>query len=310
MKIYNGLKKIPRSLKGAVVTIGVFDGVHRGHQRILKRVVRRARAARVMSVVVTFEPHPARVLAPRREIPFLTTVEHRLRIIEGLGIDACIVLKFDRRFAALSAERFARDVLGARIGAGCVVVGENFLFGSQQAGAARLAKLGEGLGFCVERVGSLKRGGSAVSSSRIRREIEAGRLGSAAGMLGRPVSVFGTVVRGDARGRILGFKTANINPHHEAIPPSGVYVVFVRLSGKLYKGVLNIGRRPTFYGPRGEDEEPLIEAHIFSFNRNIYGKDLEVRFVRKIRKEKRFVDKDRLALQIRRDAKKAMEVLC
>jgi len=310
MKTYHGLKNIPRSLKGAVVTIGVFDGVHKGHQRILQAAVKAARRKRVKSVVVTFEPHPMRVLAPQKETPFLTTVAHRLKIIGEFGVDACVVLRFDKKFASLSAEGFAQRVLASKIGACKVVVGENFLFGRQQANVARLAELGERFGFCVRRIKLLKHRGHLISSSRIRKEIEAGRIRSAAAMLKRPVSVFGTVVRGDARGRVLGFKTANINPHHEAIPPSGVYAVLGRFGGRRYKGVLNIGRRPTFYGPRGEDKEPLIEAHIFGFNKNIYGRDLEVQFVRKLRMEKKFLDQEKLRRQIRNDAKKAKEVLC
>jgi len=292
------------------VAIGVFDGVHVGHKKVLKAVARQAQQEKTKAVALTFDPHPA-ALGRKRGVPFLMTLQHRLRMIEELGVQACIVLNFNRQFASIGPERFAKKILVDLLAARKVIVGEGFLFGKgRAAGVKQLRDLGKKLGFNVVCIKHAVYKSKPISSTRIRGDIELGCLKDASGMLGRPVSVLGTVAKGDARGRILGFPTANINPHHEAIPPSGVYAVRILFKGRMHKGVLNIGRRPTFYGPQHKDKEPLLEVHIFRFNRTIYKKDIEVRFVEKIRNERKFCNKEKLIVQIERDIKKAQEVLC
>lgn len=320
-----------------VVTIGVFDGVHSGHKRILEKAVAIARRAKAEAVAVTFNPHPLSVLCKKKAPPSLISLKHRLGLIRDAGIDRCVVIDFTKKFAGISAESFVKDILVKKLNAGWIVVGEGFCFGSKRRGDADfLARKGRELGFSVRTVRTLKYKGFAVSSSLIRRSIQAGRLGYSRELLGRPVTILGTVVKGNRLGEIIGFPTANVNPHHEVVPPSGVYAVRVRVrvDRKNYGGVLNIGTRPTFYpecsyssklnfgtpkynpksfyirGGRCKwDKEPTIEVHIFDFSRRIYGKVIEVVFVKRIRSEKRFASTKELAEQIKKDVKQAKKIL-
>ena len=219
-------------------------------------------------------------------------------------MDRCVVIRFNRRFSNLSPERFVKGILVDRLNAARVVVGDNFVFGNGQKGSpATLKRLGRRYDFSVESIKPVKAGSRVISSSHIRHLISMGDLSAAARLLGRPVSVLGTVIHGDKRGRIIGYPTANINPHHESIPRSGVYAVKIKLQNKLFNGILNIGRCPTFKPYK--DAEPTIEVHIFNFKRTIYGRDLEIFFVKEIRRERHFADKQDLIRQIRSDAKKA-----
>ena len=292
----------------SVVTIGVFDGVHLGHCKVIKDLARRGREADLKSVVVTFSPHPIKILRPGYKIPSLISLDHRTRLIKALGVDAVIVLNFTKAVSDLAPEDFVKNILIDRLGASEVFVGENFYFGKgARADAGALKSIAEGLGLKVRVIRPVMVNGQTVSSSRIRRLILKGDLGSASRLLGRPVSVLGTVVAGSKLAKALGYPTANINPHHEVIPPFGVYAVRVSFGGRLYKGVLNIGTRPTFYSPR--DKEPSIEVHIFGFNKRIYGKDLEVLFVKKLRDEKKFASHAGLIRQIEKDALAAHHAL-
>lgn len=308
MKVIRGINKLHLAPKSSVVTIGVFDGVHAGHSEVIGRAVRRAKELGLKSVVITFDPHPAKVLDHASEVPSLISLAHRIKLIESMSPDYLVVLSFSRPLASLPGDSFAKDILAARAGAGEVYVGDNFYFGKGAAsGAPELGRLGRKHGFKVKVVPAVKIAGSRISSSSIRKLIAEGRLDEAEKFLGRPVSVLGTVVSGANLARELGYPTANINPHHEAIPPCGVYAVLVKYGQRLYKGVLNIGFRPTFYAPR--DREEAIEVHIFGFKDTIYGKDLEVFFVKRIRDEARFIDKEGLVRQIRADEMAALKIL-
>jgi len=281
------MKKI---LYPTVVTIGIFDGVHKGHQMILRKVMKEARKLRLKSVAVTFDPHPVKVLYPGAKIPFLISLEHRIKLIKSLGIDNCVVIKFTKEFAKLSPEEFIKYILADKLNIKALVTGEDFLFGFKEKGDARLLKrLSKVYNFKFYSVSPLKIEGERVSSTRIRKAIEKGDLKLASKLLGRPVTVLGTVVKGKAFGRKIGFPTANINPRHESIPPSGVYSVDVALEGKLYRGILNISTHN------------IVEVHIFNFNKNIYGKDIEVIFKQKIRNEKKFNSLQALKRQIQLD---------
>jgi riboflavin kinase / FMN adenylyltransferase len=308
MKVIRGLKHLKRPARGSCVAIGVFDGVHIGHRAVIRKAVGCGRKARLKSIVLTFDPHPAKVIGLRAAVPSLISLGHRIRLIEELGVDRLVVLNFTRALANLSPEKFVKDILISKMGVTSVFVGEDFYFGKKASGnTALLKRLAHKYGFSVSVVRPVKALGSIVSSSRVRRLIVSGRLDEAERLLGRPVSILGTVVGGARIARRLGYPTANINPHHEVIPPSGVYAVKARAGGRLYGGVLNIGTKPTFYAPR--DMEPAIEVNIFGFNKRIYGRDIEVQFVKKLRDEIRFRKVEDLVAQIRKDTALARKVL-
>jgi riboflavin kinase/FMN adenylyltransferase len=308
MKVIRGLRRLEVRPSGSVVTIGVFDGVHIGHRRVISRAVDRARRLRAESVVITFDPHPSKVLSPGYHAPSLISLKHRIRLIGELGADTIVILKFTKALSGLSPEKFARKVLVDAARAREVHVSRNFYFGrAARAGVKELDGLGRKFGFVVRVASPATAAGVAASSSMIRALIRSGKIGAASRFLGRPVSMLGTVVAGARLARELGYPTANINPHHEVIPPSGVYAVMVRFRGGLYGGVLNIGLRPTFYAPR--DREPAIEVHIFGFKGRIYGRDLEVFFVKKLREEIKFGSVTGLTGQIRKDAAAARSAI-
>jgi len=310
------MKKISNlyKVRHPAAAIGIFDGVHRGHQKILKRLVREAARSRTRALVITFFPHPRKVLNPKSKIPSLISLKHRIGLIKDLGVDFFVVIKFTKSIARMAPEDFIQKILIERLNIKMLVVGKSFLFGSKGKGNFNLLKKASRIyGFKLFGVESVKLKGLAISSTRIRKKIEIGDLKDAASMLGRPVTVLGTVARGRGIGKKIGFPTANIDPHHEAIPPSGVYAVDVKIHKKNFKGILNIGTRPTFSQPRtthfvrvrGMDIDPIIELHIFNFKKHIYGKDLEIVFKRKIREERRFSSVEALQRQIKTDVLRA-----
>lgn len=293
----------------SVVTIGVFDGVHIGHRAIIDKVVRRARAAGLKSVVVTFDPHPVKVLNPNHFVPSLISLKHRIELIGGLGVDQVLVMKFNKSLANLSAQKFVDDILIKKLHASHIVVGEDFCFGKgASTDAHKLETLCKERMLSVDIVRQVKKNSQIISSTLIRRMIIDGNLQVASRLLGRPFSILGTVVKGTKFARLLGYPTANLNPHHEVVPPVGVYAVKVIFKRKVYDGVMNIGVRPTFYN-YGHDKEPEIEVHIFNFHERIYGRDLEVIFVRKIRSERKFNTIDSLIEQIKKDSDEAEKLL-
>ena len=308
MELIKGLKALKRQAKGSIVTVGVFDGLHIGHRTIIRKVVTAARKAKLASVVVTFDPHPAKILKSAQKAPSLISLKHRIRLIEELGIDILLVVKFTAPFSRLTPEKFVKNILVDKFRMKEIYTGENFYFGKgAAAGIEMLRGTSRRYGFKVTTVNPIRALGHIVSSSLIRQLILQGSLGEAARLLSRPVSVFGTVVKGSGVARGLGCPTANINPHHEVVPPRGVYAVKERVGKRELRGILNIGFRPTFYGSR--DEEPTIEVHIFDFKGNLYNKDIEVCFVKKIRDERKFESAAALIEQIKRDMKAAQRIL-
>ena len=284
--------------KGSVLTIGNFDGVHIGHRKIIDQLLKEAKAFKLKPVVITFDPHPAKLLKQRGRVLMLSSLQHRLRLLEELGVELCVVIDFNRKFIEKDAESFLRDLLVNKLNMKKLVIGDKFSFGRERLkNAASLRSISKKLGFQVRIIRSKRYKSAAISSSVIRHLIEKGKLNIASRLLARPVSVLGTVIHGRKRGRIIGFKTANIDPHHEAIPPSGVYAVYSRIGKSNYRSVLNIGTRPTF-----NEKDPSIEAHIFGINRDLYGKVIEVSFVKKIRPEKKFENEDILRAQIIKDS--------
>jgi len=312
MKIFYSLKDFAHSgesSKKFAVTLGIFDGVHRGHQKIAKAVLEKAGKKRLSSLLITFDPHPANVLGVSGKLPLLVSLKHRLSLIKGLGFDGVIALYFDRRVSRMTAAVFIKKILG-KIRVKEIIVGKNFFFGRKKSGSLKdLRKFSGIYGYNVSVIDPLCYSGKVVSSTRIRNLILKGDLKGASKLLSRPVTVLGTVVEGRKRGRIIGYPTANINPHHEAIPPSGVYAVKIKLGRKVYKGILNIGIRPTFQKEDASEREPTIEAHIFGFTKNIYARDLEIVFEGKIRDEKKFKSARELKAQIKRDETRARAML-
>jgi len=298
-----GVKKLTREIHYPVATIGMFDGVHRGHQEIIKSVAHYASARNGESVVITFDRHPKNVIE-NRPPSFITSLEHRLKLLERLGVDNTVVLNFDQKLAQMSAEDFVHEVLVSWLGTKCIVLGFNCHFGKGRAGDITLVrKLADKYGFEVYGCPPIVYREQTISSTAIRQAILSGDLEKAEGMLGRPVSILGTVVKKSGRGRTLEFPTANLNLHHEVRPPRGVYGTRVRWAGQDRLALTNIGLRPTFAREElsSEDETLEIEVHILDFKESIYGKDLEVQFLFKIRDEVTFKTADELKSQIERD---------
>ncbi|MBA4422640.1 MAG: riboflavin biosynthesis protein RibF [Syntrophus sp. (in: bacteria)] len=306
MDVIRGSENIPADLRGAVVTIGNFDGVHLGHQSVFRRLVAEAHEEERPAVVISFEPHPKMVLHPeRRPFYLITSPEEKIRHISNLGIDAFILIPFSQDYARTTAEEFIHDVLWERLRIRKIIIGHDYTFGRGKEGnEAFLTASGSRLGFEVEVLSAFKIGDTTISSTRIRRAILAGEVRYAASLLGRPYNLAGEVIFGRHRGVSLGFPTANIRPNKELVPPSGVYAVEVILEGNRHKGVLNIGFNPTF-----ADQKLSIEAHIFDFNENIYGKILDVLFVERLRGEIRFAGPGELIAQIGRDIARVREIL-
>ena len=309
MKIIKGFKNISGIKGGSILAIGVFDGVHIGHQRIIKQIVKRAKKIGAKSVVLTFDPHPLKVLAAGSFVPSLISLKHKARLIEALGADYLVIISFTKAFSRVSPKAFVKKILVDKLSVKEIYASKDFYFGRGAKGDIELLKeLGNLFGFEAKVIKPIRGGSRLVSSSVIRRLILNGEIAKASEFLGRAVTVLGTVVHGLRRGRILGFPTANVNPHHEVIPPPGVYAVKVDYKNRRLKGVLNIGRRPTFFSG-GKDIEPTTEAHIFDFYKKIYGEDTEPIFVKKIRDEKRFREMSGLSAEIKRDARTARALL-
>lgn len=289
-----------------VLAAGFFDGVHRGHQAIVREVLARAAALGGRAWVMTFDRHPLAVLHPDAAPPLLTPTPDKLRLLEAMGVAGCLVLPFTRALAAYEPEAFMRTLVRHAPGLRHIVVGRNWTFGRAGRGTpALLRRLGAGYGVGVTAVPPVRHGGAPVSSTRIRRAIARGRLREAATMLGRPPAVAGTVVRGRGLGRRLGVPTANIRTAGAAVPPDGVYVVQAGWRGAVRHGVANLGVRPTLAPERARSAARLLEVHLFDWRRPLYGRRLDVRFLHRLRPERRFASLERLRLQMRRDRERA-----
>lgn len=287
----------------AAVTIGNFDGVHLGHRELLRRTVARARAAGATAVALTFEPHPVRYFSPRSRFYEITGPEEKAALIGETGIDTLVVEPFDGGVGQMWPGDFAREVLARRLGARWVVVGYDFTFGRNRTGSpAALVEMGRDLGFDVDVVPPLMRGGAIVSSSRIRELLLAGRVREAGELLCRPYALSGPVVTGAGRGRKLGFPTANIQFTQELVPLPGVYVVEAEVDGERRRGVANVGFNPTF----GENSLG-VEVHLLDFEGDLYGKAMSVSFRDRIRDERKFKSVDELTRQIAKDVQYARQ---
>ncbi len=305
MLLLRHLERVGRRFTAPVVTLGNFDGVHRGHQEIFARLLTVARRVRGTPVALTFHPHPVSVLTPARAPRLITDWRARVERIAATGVAAIIVQRFTPAFSQITAEDFVRRELVAGLGVHSVVVGHRVSFGHNRAGGAdTLRQLGAECGFAVEVVGPVEVDGIAVSSSAVRRAIIHGELERAGALLGRPPSVCGRVIHGHHRGKGLGFPTANLRIGALVLPPDAVYAVQVGMRGLQRAGIANLGPNPTF-----EEHERSLEVHVFDFDADLYGERLEVSFVQRLRDQVKFPSPHALAQQIARDVEAARRVL-
>lgn len=303
LKVLTSISELSTVPGPVFLAIGVFDGVHLGHKAVIEHALEDAKKAGGTAVVVTFDPHPMRTLRPDHAPRLLTSTPHKIRLIRDLGITHLLVIHFDEAFAATTAEDFIMSLHDACKPLRGICVGHQWLFGKNRTGNLDMLKTwGDKLGFDEVGVHAVKVDDEVVSSTLIRAKVEAGELRDAARFLGREFTVFGTVIEGNHLGRQLGFPTANLSTHNEQFPPNGVYAVEASHEGKTYRGVVNIGVRPTIANQNGER---LLELYIFDFDRSIYGDDIEVVFRKFLRPEMKFAGLDALKAQIARDVQEA-----
>src|SRR5215472_15110626 len=305
MEILRSISDLSRLRGSLFLAIGVFDGVHRGHQAVISTSADHARAANGTPVVVTFDPHPEKVLRPERAPHLLTATQHKVALIRNLGVGQLLIINFNKQFASTEPESFVEQLVTHSKPLQEICVGHEWSFGKNRRGNLDLLKqLGAKFNFKVVGVPPVKANGEVVSSTAIRQAIEKGDFAKAAAMLGREYTILGTVVRGDNLGKEIGFPTANLSAHSEQFPPNGVYFAEAILDGERFRGVVNLGLRPTVSSSR----DRILEVYLLDFDRDIYGKDLELRFIRYLRPEKKFENVDALVRQIERDVQQACEL--
>lgn len=302
------LDKVQRDPK-TVLTVGTFDGVHAGHKVLVNRVIDLAEKEDARSVIVTFDPHPRDIINPGEAgIKLLSSLDERSELLADLGVDEMVVIPFDRDFSLLTSEEFVRDIIWKKIGVSSFVIGYDHQFGRNREGTIETVQdLGRELGFNTHVVSKQEVGDKTVSSTAIRHAIhDEGNMELAATFLEKHYILNGTVIHGDKRGKEIGFPTANIKSQNEkkVIPKNGVYAVWVRYENSYYKGMMNIGERPTFNG-----NSIVLEVHILDFKRDIYGKDVQLQFVKRMRDEQQFKGKKELKNQLKKDEKAIRSVL-
>jgi riboflavin kinase/FMN adenylyltransferase len=299
MKIIHAATELGNGSRKVCLAIGVFDGVHLGHQQIIRQTVADARQHDALAVVVTFDRHPSAIVAPDRVPPQIFSRSQKLRAIEALGVDALLEIHFDEAFSRKPGEVFIRELVRDLAHVHGICVGANFVFGHKRSGDVNLLKqLGAELHFQVHGHAAVALDGELVSSTRIREAIRTGDLDAASQMLGRPYAICGPVLEGDKIGRKLGFPTANLDVAGLVLPPNGVYAASTRVEQRHFLVALNIGLRPTVAFAR---PELRVEAHLLDFDGQLYGTELEVEITAKLRDEKRFTSPDELRRQIERD---------
>jgi riboflavin kinase/FMN adenylyltransferase len=288
-----------------VVTIGNFDGIHRGHQEILRKVKQEARERDQLAAVLTLFPHPLKVLRPAEAPSLLMTIDQRLAAFDAAGIDAALVLPFDLELSKMRPEDFARRYLVETMRASKVLVGENFRFGHRQEGTVQsLGAYGREWGFEVESVKALTVDGTVASSTAVREALRSGRVADARRLLGRPFSLAGEIQSGTGQGRKLVVPTLNLKTEQEMLPQNGVYATETVVNGEFYRSVTNVGVRPTFNGSR-----VTVETHLFDFNEDLTGGKIEIRFLERLRDERKFASVEELRDQVLKDIRGAKEFL-
>jgi riboflavin kinase/FMN adenylyltransferase len=306
MEIIRGLANLNTSYPDTVLTIGNFDGIHLGHQKVISMVLRKAEEIRGTSMVMTFDPHPVRVIAPERDVKMLTTFDEKARLIEATGIDVLLCIEFNKEFSGMLPDDFIDNVLVKKINVKEIILGSNYAFGKNKKGTIDLLrKRGGKYGFSVTAVRNAEVHGRIVSSSTIRSLLLKGAVSEVSNFLGRAYSMEGVVIKGKGRGQsLLRVPTANITTPVEIAPKEGVYAVRVGLRGRIYDGVANIGKNPTF-----GNSEVSYEVHLFNFDGNLLGENIRIYFIDRIRSERVFPDPISLEKQIRDDIECAGEIL-
>ena len=306
METIFGIDRLSRRLVNPVVTLGNFDGIHLGHQKIFERVKAEASSMGVESVVITFEPHPLKILSPQSCLTLLTPFRRKILLIEQSGMDVLLCIEFTKTFSEMSPPDFVKNILVEKVGAQKVIVGFNYHFGKNKKGNPQILKqIGSLFNLQVEIIDSLIIEGTTVSSSKIRELIKNGQVEKASKLLGRHYSILGKVIEGAKRGHLLGFPTANLEISEELTPLPGVYAVEVLWKRQSFKGVANVGWNPTF---QTEGEGKISsEVYILDFNEDIYGEEIQIDFVRRIRDEARFDSIAQLITQIQKDIEWAQE---
>jgi len=305
MIVYRSFSEITAQLRNPVVTIGNFDGVHLGHREIFRRLKQSAREIGGVSVVITFDPHPLRVVTSEKNIRLINTLEEKITLIEASGVDYLIIIPFSTEFASIPSAEFIEKYLVGIIGTKKLVIGYDYAFGrNREGGFEMLRSFGSRLGFHVEELAPINSGEMIYSSSLIRGMIAAGEVSEVVRYLGRHYSLGGRVVHGAHRGKSLGFPTANIRTDKELIPADGVYAVKVKIDDKLFDGACNIGNNPTFGG-----SEVSIEAFIFDFDGELYDQELRVYFIARLRGERKFSSADELKTAIAADVAECRRIL-
>jgi riboflavin kinase/FMN adenylyltransferase len=303
MRVIRSALDLQPGSRKVCLAMGFFDGVHLGHQQIIRQTINDARAHEAISLVLTFDRHPRAVLTPDRVPPLIYTLTQKIRTIESLEVDTLLLLHFDQAFCHQPGDLFIRGLSRDLKNIQSICVGANFLFGHNRGGNVEmLRKLGHELRFTVHGIASVGLDGEVVSSTRVRQCIRAGKLDLAGQMLGRPYSIAGLVVEGERLGRTIGFPTANLDIAGLVLPPTGVYAVHATLSGKAHPAVLNIGFRPTL-----QQTKPSlrVEAHLLDYAGDLYGREIEITFLQKLRDEKKFPSIKDLQLQIIQDVRHA-----
>jgi riboflavin kinase/FMN adenylyltransferase len=306
MRILRSIPELAQISGPVFLAIGVFDGVHRGHQAVISNAAQHAEEAGGTAVVVTFDPHPAKFLRPQDSPRLLTATQHKIELIRALGVSHLLILKFDRELASTPPADFVGQLAAAAKPLREICVGQEWSFGKNRAGnLALLKELGGQLDFTVVGVEPVTSNGTIVSSTAIRKAVELGDFETATRMLGRDYTILGTVEEGKHLGRSLGFPTANLSAHSEQFPPNGVYAAEGMLSGKTVRGVVNLGVRPTI----GDGlPQRVLEFHLFDVDRDLYGEDVELRFLHYLRPERKFESLAALREQIARDVCEARKI--
>ncbi len=307
VQVYKGLEEF-KKLGSAIVTTGIFDGVHQGHRKILNRLIEVAKKNKGESVLLTFFPHPRMVLQPDSDVKLINTIDEKIELLRQVGIDHLIIHPFTKEFSRTTSLEFVRDLLVNKIGTTKLVIGYDHHFGRNREGSfEHLNEFGPIYGFEVEEISVQDVDNVNVSSTKVRKALEEGEVDLAASYLGYPFFTQGVVVHGQKIGRELGYPTANleIQNSYKLIPANGIYAVKVKLDGELYNGMLNIGTRPTVERVGNVS----VEVHLFDFNKNIYGEELSVSFIKRIRSEKRFEDREALITEIEKDKVRADRIL-
>ncbi len=306
MRTVTRLEQLQEESRPIVLAAGAFDGVHRGHQVVIQHALDRARAVGGSAWVMTFDPHPLKLLRPDIAPPLLTSTPHKLRLLQALGLDGCALLTFTHTLAAVEPEPFIADLKQAVPHLAALVVGSNWTFGHRARGTTRwLGELAPRYGFTADIVAGVTLGGQAISSTRIRKAVSAGQLDDAADLLGRPFSMYGTVIHGTKLGRKLGYPTANVDPHNEVRPPAGIYAVRMHVDGVVHPGAAFLTDHPD---PR-KGPPDMVEVHLIDRDLDLYGKDVEVFFVKRLRDEQRYKSLDALKQQIALDVAQARGAL-